>query len=85
MATVCNGCGTRKEEWERNPDAYVGDFHTCEGCARLEEERDNVPEGTKGVHYRLVDPDTAQERAEAMGDMTGRRTAEDDDNEDRDA
>lgn len=67
MRTVCK-CGTRAIEWEENPNAYIGDFWVCEGCARLEMEADNVPEGTKGVHFRLLPEEQAVAKAATMGD-----------------
>jgi predicted Fe-S protein YdhL (DUF1289 family) len=68
MSTVCKGCGTRTSDWEANPDAYIGDFYPCEGCARLEAERDNVPEGSKGIHFRLLPEAEALARAEKIGE-----------------
>lgn len=37
----CGSCGTRKDEWAEDPDVYVGDIEICEGCARIEQEREN--------------------------------------------
>lgn len=57
MRTVCNRCGTRKAEWEENPDAYLGHIEYCEGCARLESEDDNLPENKqerRGMRPTLV-------------------------------
>ncbi len=68
MRAVCNGCGTRKEDWEQNPDAYIGNFEVCPGCERLEAERDNVSDGTLGVHYSLLPQEEALRRAESIGD-----------------
>jgi hypothetical protein len=51
---ICPGCGTRAEEWSDDRHAFVGDQVRCLGCEVLEQERENVPEGAKGVHVRLV-------------------------------
>ena len=64
MASVCKGCGTRQSEWAADADAYIGDFFTCDGCARMEGERDNVGEGAKGVHIRLLPAEIARARVE---------------------
>lgn len=63
MSTVCSGCGTRKVDWELDRNAYIGDLDHCEGCQRLEEESDNIPEGGKGYKPRLVREDVARLRA----------------------
>lgn len=52
-ATICDGCGTRRSDWEVDSNAFVAFFETCPGCQRLEEERDNVPKGLKGVRYGM--------------------------------
>ena len=53
-ATRCGGCGTRKDDWEDDPDAFVGWHETCPGCERLEQEKNNVAEGKMGVRFRLL-------------------------------
>jgi hypothetical protein len=63
----CNGCGTRKEDWADDPDAYVGWHDTCPGCERLEQERKNVAEGAQGVHFRLLPREMA---LRLMGEVT---------------
>lgn len=63
-AKVCR-CGTRREEWVADPDAYLGDLDHCEGCDRLEREQDNIPEGAKGVHTRLLPREIALARVAA--------------------
>lgn len=65
MAARCDGCGTRPDEWEADPNAYIGDFYTCPGCLRLEEERDNIGENKRGVHTRLLPAHVALARIEA--------------------
>jgi hypothetical protein len=67
MAEVCNQCGTRSADWEDDPDAFVAYFYECPGCARLEGERDNVPEGSLGVHYGLETQEEAMRRIEGLG------------------
>jgi predicted Fe-S protein YdhL (DUF1289 family) len=68
MRTVCPGCHTRKEEWEQNPDAYIGDYEVCPGCVRMEDERSNA-EGEKGAHIRLLPQALALARLEELGNM----------------
>jgi hypothetical protein len=38
----------------------------CPGCEILEQERDNVREGTKGVHFRLLPRELALELMEIL-------------------
>lgn len=53
--TVCEGCGTREETWQRDPFAYVGWIDRCKGCEVIKQEEDNVPAGQeKGVKISLV-------------------------------
>lgn len=47
-------CGTRMEEWDEDPYAYVGYQWRCPGCEVIEQEKENVPEGEKGVHVGLL-------------------------------
>lgn len=55
---MCRGCGTRKEEWERDRFAYVGDVAHCPGCELLAQEqehlRDMEEKGAAGLTVRLV-------------------------------
>lgn len=51
---VCSHCGTRADEWEEDRFAYVSDAWQCPGCELLEMERENIPEGYKGVKVFLV-------------------------------
>lgn len=62
----CNGCGTRKEDWVEDEDAFISWHEKCPGCERLEQERDNVPEGSHGVHFRLLPRDVAIQMTEAQ-------------------
>jgi tRNA(Ile2) C34 agmatinyltransferase TiaS len=52
--TVCDECGTRTEEWEREDYPYVGWTQRCKGCEALEQEKDNVGEDNRGVKVMLV-------------------------------
>lgn len=70
QAAECSGCGTRADEWEADPLAYLGDIVSCPGCVALDQERDNVPEGTKGVRLRLV-PRAVGEARVARGEGIG--------------
>lgn len=53
-AATCSGCGTRRDEWQADPDAYISVHETCPGCQRLEEEQANVSDSSKGVKLALV-------------------------------
>lgn len=49
MTDRCPSCGTRESEWKRfGHDAYIGQQHYCEGCQRLEQEQNNIPEPQRG-------------------------------------
>jgi predicted Fe-S protein YdhL (DUF1289 family) len=66
MARMCKGCGTRQEEWDDDPDAYIGDLQYCEGCARLADERNNLSEAgsaVNGLRPRLLPRRQALARA----------------------
>lgn len=41
----CSGCGTFKDEWDRDRFAYVAHSTICPGCENLENEKENVPQG----------------------------------------
>lgn len=53
-AATCTGCGTRRDEWEADEDAYISHHEVCPGCQRLEEEQANVEEKSRGVKLGLV-------------------------------
>lgn len=63
MRKVCSGCGTRQEEWDEDPDAYVGWVNRCEGCRRMDQERRNLGESdsSAGAHVGLMPRDRAVE------------------------
>lgn len=43
MASVCPSCRTRRELWERDDLAYIGQLDSCPGCRALSEEEQNIP------------------------------------------
>lgn len=49
----CPGCRTTREEWQRDPTAYIGAHEICPFCEVLEQERDNVDDDAKGVRVYL--------------------------------
>jgi hypothetical protein len=52
---ICPGCRTRKEEWQRDRDAFIGNIEVCPGCDRLEQERENASNmKQRGLHVGLV-------------------------------
>jgi hypothetical protein len=46
-AATC-ACGTRHDEWQADPNAYISDHVYCEGHARLAEEQENIPKDKDG-------------------------------------
>lgn len=58
QALKCSGCGTRRDEWTDQPDAYISVHEICPGCQRIAEEQQNVPEETKGAKVGLVPKET---------------------------
>ncbi len=51
----CPGCGTRKDEWEADPFAFISGSERCPGCELLAQERKNIEEeGSDGVRVFLV-------------------------------
>jgi hypothetical protein len=65
----CATCKTRKDEWESDPDRYVGNIERCPGCERLEQEQENVQQmkGAKGLKIGLVPKEMAMMDAELVG------------------
>lgn len=53
--TICPGCHTRKEEWDKDRDAYIGNIEHCPGCERIAQERENAQgSNRRGLHIGLV-------------------------------
>lgn len=55
QATVCDGCGTRRAEWDADGDAYYAVPSICRGCEAIEYERESVPDKAKGVRIGLME------------------------------
>lgn len=53
-SSVCSGCGTRAEDWERDTDAYITDVEVCPGCERVEMERENSMAKRKDARIQLL-------------------------------
>ena len=51
---TCSGCGTRRDEWEADPDAYISIHEPCPGCVRIEEEQQNIGEKDRGMKVGLL-------------------------------
>jgi hypothetical protein len=47
-ASVCKRCGTRHEEWDGNPDAYVAVHERCPGEQALALSDEEIPEAERG-------------------------------------
>ena len=58
-AMRCGTCGTRKEDWADDPDAFIADVEICPGCERIEEEYDNDIAKRKGAKVGLLPHDEA--------------------------
>lgn len=54
QALTCSGCGTRKDEWEEDRDAYISVHEVCPGCQRIAEENENVPDQIRGAKVGLL-------------------------------
>lgn len=65
QSLACPDCGTRQEDWDEDEDKFLGDLYHCEGCARVAQERENIPDDAKGMHVRLLPKDVALARVEA--------------------
>lgn len=65
---VCPGCGTRAEQWERDPFALVASARRCRGCESIAQAREQVPEGEQGVQIVLITAEQAAIEAEALAE-----------------
>lgn len=72
-AQHCPHCRTRRSDWDRDRDAYVGQLDTCPGCELLEQENRNIPDGRRGhvrpylVPRHLLDPEQLTADVEGGG------------------
>lgn len=60
-ALRCNECGTRREEWDDNHNAYDVEADRCIGCEKIAWEQHSwseTPSSAYGVKFRLVKPET---------------------------
>ena len=61
---MCRGCGTRKEEWDRDKFAYVGEIEYCPGCELLDQEKEHLKDheekGHRGLSARLIPRELAK-------------------------
>lgn len=67
---ACSGCQTRREDWAKDPFAFVADMDVCPGCELLEQAREQVPEKAQGVKLYLV-PRAVMEARIAAGEDVG--------------
>ena len=57
---ACSECGTRKDEYTEDPNAYVAEADRCPGCEKIAWERRSWVEdeaSTYGLRFRLVRPE----------------------------
>ena len=65
---LCGTCKTRDAEWQKDPDAFIGDIKICPGCERLEQEQDNARNlARKGMKIGLVPKELASTGEELFG------------------
>lgn len=66
-ASLCQNCGTSKEQWGRDPDAFTYQLVHCEGCKRIEDGRqaleDEKGPQAKGYYVRLIPPSQREDVA----------------------
>lgn len=61
----CPNCHTRPQDWETDPDFRVADIGHCEGCARLEEMREQLQNPAKGTYIGLYHKAVVEARLDA--------------------
>lgn len=62
-ASTCGLCGTRQEEWDEDPFAYVGHSWRCPGCEVTEREKANIPEDAgHGIHVGIIPRSHAEQQ-----------------------
>lgn len=69
----CGGCGTRPDDWDDDPDAYIADVVVCKGCERLEMERQNDVAKRSGAKVGLVPRAEAIAKVEQYAEPGGKR------------
>lgn len=53
----CKRCGTMEQEWRADPDAYTYQLEHCEGCKRMADGQESIPEkGGAGFNVILIPP-----------------------------
>jgi hypothetical protein len=70
----CSNCRTYRDDWERDPFAFVAVSRQCPGCVAIASEQKNIPEeNSEGWLIQLVDQETAAELTAEMASATPRR------------
>lgn len=60
LAGVCSGCGTHRDDWKADRQAYVAEIGSCIGCETVDQGRKqieaNVPEDQRhsGIFVQLI-------------------------------
>lgn len=72
QADYCQ-CGVQRSALAEDPSQFAAVWEQCPGCELLEMERDNVPEGMKGVTFRLVTIEEAARITAGQEGVTSRR------------
>jgi hypothetical protein len=61
---TCEACGTRPDEWEKDPEAYTAILDRCQGCREIAIRRKEVPDGEEGIRVFLTTTDIAMQMYE---------------------
>lgn len=72
-ASKCGGCGTSRDQWEKDRDAFIADVEICPGCERIEQEQDNGPAQRKGAKIALLPKEIALAKVEEYAEEGGRK------------
>lgn len=70
-AEHCSSCGTRKADWDEDPDAYIADVEICEGCKRIEQEQSNDVAKAKGAKVGLLPKAVALAKVDEYAEQGG--------------
>lgn len=54
--SLCQNCRTDPKQWAADPDAFTYQLEHCEGCKRIADGQDAIPEGQKGYFVSLIPP-----------------------------
>jgi hypothetical protein len=70
-ALRCRSCGTRADDWDDDPDAFIADVEICKGCERIEEEHENDIAKRRGAKVGLLPKLEALAKVETYAEEGG--------------